>query len=158
MSTKRTNLPILGKILKAIKRVDPLKSLSGSDAIYFLTEDNEIYEMSHGNECCEHVCIEDINGNLNDLIGSPITLAEEATQIDENASEFGAWTFYRLATIKGRVDIRWYGESNGWYSVEADFCNISCYCYDNMIEEIMEIFPNITEEDVNKYYLKLYQK
>lgn len=98
--------------------------------------DSEEFLMYHDQDCCESVSINDINGDLEDLVGNPILLAEENTstehtdeelaQIKKEKEEKGddyysyeesfTWTFYKLATIKGYVHIRWYGSSNGYYS------------------------------------------
>ena len=81
------------------------------------------YRMYHRQDCCEHVSIDQIDGDINDLLNSPITLAEESTNRDnppKNADSF-TWTFYRFATVNGYVTFKWLGESNGYYSEGVDF-------------------------------------
>lgn len=91
------------------------------DTLIFVTEDGERYTQQHCQECCEVVTIEDICGNLDDLIGVPILLAYEATNKGEAGGDHHTWTFYNLSTVKGSVTIRWYGVSNGYYSESVDF-------------------------------------
>jgi hypothetical protein len=115
---------LTGKILKEIVQCD--------DEIRFTTTDGEEYRMMHVQDCCESVTIEDIDGDLKDLIGDEILVAEERTfgPDDEDAPELGeneylaescTWTFYKIATINHSVVIRWFGESNGYYSEGVDF-------------------------------------
>jgi len=101
----------------------------GGEELVFTLSTGEKYKLYHRQDCCEIVTIEDIEGNLSDLVGMPILMAEIATNQNENppgvpAPEYQdsfTWTFYRLATVKGYVTIRWYGESNGYYSEEVDW-------------------------------------
>lgn len=118
---RELNISILkGKTLTNIE-VNKL----GKNYIRFTDTDNNNYIMFHERDCSEIVYIEDICGDINNLIGSPLTMAECVTKDNTGTSyEDGCsitWTFYKLATVKGYVTIRWYGESNGWYSEEVDF-------------------------------------
>lgn len=115
---------LLGKTIVKIDR--------GTEELGFTTSDGEIYRMYHEQDCCEGVSIDDINGDLNDLLNSPILMAEEVIS-NENPSDYKpdmyqdsfTWTFYKLATIKGYVTIRWYGESNGYYSESVSFVKVN---------------------------------
>ena len=60
-------------------------------------------------------------GDPKELIGAVVRVAEEREGESENV-EYGTqtWTFYTLRTNKGSIDIRWLGESNGYYSESVD--------------------------------------
>lgn len=87
------------------------------------------FTFYHDDDCCETVYIDDITGDLDDLEGKPLDIVEVVRYDDtmpegmdlEVPSESYVWTFYKFATIKGWVDVRWLGESNGYYSEEVDF-------------------------------------
>ena len=77
--------------------------------------------LYHEQECCEYVYLYDVAGNLEDLIGSPLVQAEESTSDGgEPINASLTWTFYKFATAKGYVTLRWLGESNGYYSESVD--------------------------------------
>ena len=99
------------------------------DEITFTDSEGVKYLMYHEQDCCEEVNIEDICGDINNLLNTPIVLAEEVINSGEDEDEdylitSYTWTFYKLATVKGYVTIRWYGVSNGYYSEEVDLVRL----------------------------------
>lgn len=90
----------------------------GDDEMVFVTTDGRRFVFFHEQDCCESVAINDVVGDLSDLVGSPLVRAEERTSSDEQPHEYAeswTWTFYEFATNKGSVTVRWLGESNGYY-------------------------------------------
>lgn len=109
----------------------------GSEDVRVVCSDGTKYmmvpvERSYGCVTCR-VTIEDVAGDVQDLIGNPILLAEEvssdSTPPEPDPRDYmycsNSWTFYKFATINGSVTLRWLGESNGHYSESVDFKLVS---------------------------------
>ena len=115
---------LIGKVLVS---VDLVSVENKGDEMVFTLDNGEAYKLYHKQDCCESVSVEDVIGDLNDLVGSPILMAEEVSQkenpegVTKKKQDSFTWTFYKLATIKGYVTIRWYGKSNGYYSESVDW-------------------------------------
>ena len=114
---------------KIIFNKNPGTDRYSSDTLLFYSVDGRTFRMAHYQDCCEDVHVEDITGDLDDLLNSPIVLAEEVSNItdkpeDASYDDSFTWTFYKLATTKGYVTIRWLGTSNGYYSERVDFTEL----------------------------------
>ena len=116
--TTTTILPILGKTLNAVEGCE-----DGSDEVTFRCVDGSVYRMYHEQDCCESVDLNEIIGDVADLIGPPLTMAEVVASESDNDNTGGTstWTFYKFATAKGYVTLRWLGSSNGYYSESVTF-------------------------------------
>ncbi len=95
-----------------------------NEAIEFTAHDGSVYVLTHIQDCCESVSIESIDGDLSDLVGTPLLMAEETYK--EGDSDWGSstWSFYKFATVNGYVTIRFFGESNGYYGESADLIKV----------------------------------
>lgn len=121
---------VTGKEFKELvgKTFSEVSGKVDGDMVEFTLKDGSgKYFLHHNQDCCENVRIQDICGELSDLIDSPIVQAEENSSADLDRiapiparGESCTWTFYRIATAKGQVVLRWLGESDGYYSERVD--------------------------------------
>jgi hypothetical protein len=122
MDNELTVSIMLGKVITEIE------GGIGSDVLRFTCSDGSKYQLYHSQECCEQVNIDDIVGDLKDLIGQPLLMSEEVSSVDLPNKEDGdssyTWTFYKFATSKGYVTVKWFGSSNGYYSESVYFCEL----------------------------------
>ena len=115
---------MVGKVFTKVIQV-------GDEEVLFTMEDGSFFKMHHQQDCCESVYLEDVTGDLQDLIGQVVMVAEkresDAPPPGVDHTEWGSylWTFYELRTIAASVTLRWYGESNGYYSVDVLFMQTS---------------------------------
>lgn len=62
-----------GKTLVEVER----SHYDSNDALFFKTADGEFYIMTHNQDCCENVYIDDICGDFADLLNEEILTAQE---------------------------------------------------------------------------------
>ncbi len=103
---------------KIIKEINGLKI--GSDEVFIRTND-ETYKIYHAQDCCEHVRIVKVIGNVDELIGEVVFAEEDAGANepdwhDEYLDESRTWTKYVLKTANASLEFWFLGESNGCYS------------------------------------------
>jgi hypothetical protein len=65
-----------GKTLTKIERVS-------GDVLLFTTDKGEMFKLYHDQSCCEFVTLEEVHGDFDDLLGTPVLLAEEVVS-DKN--------------------------------------------------------------------------
>ena len=126
-------------VLKGKTLVNVVRGHYGSnDALFFKTADREFYIMTHNQDFCENVSIDDICGDFADLLNEEILTAEELNNDypvdEERIQETYTWTFYHLATFHGDVTIRWFGTSYGYYSERANLYKISEEDYNDHVK------------------------
>lgn len=115
---------LVGETLTEIKGME-----KGSETVTFRAASGRTWSMYYDHDCCASCDIEDVCGDVADLVGSPIVMAEDVsndtslvpTAKPETYGDSETWTFVKFATAKGYVTLRWYGSSNGYYSEEPSF-------------------------------------
>ena len=96
---------------------------TGDEEVVFTLEDGSQYKLYHQQDCCESVTLAEVVGDVEDLLGSPLLMADENSNHADEAGDYESvtWTFYKMATVKGYVTLRWCGSSNGYYSESVDW-------------------------------------
>jgi hypothetical protein len=124
--TARTIQDLIGQTISHIKG-----ATKGSDSVDFMLTDGRRFRMYHEQDDSETVLLEDVCGDVGDLIGSQVVRAEEASSDEPlpdgkeiDPWESFTWTFYIIGTSHGTVTFRWLGTSDGYYSERVDFVEI----------------------------------
>ena len=101
----------------------PIHSEKTDEQITFWFSDGMVARWHHNQDCCESVYVEDVTGDWADLMNTPLLVAEERSEekSGDDCFESNTWTFYTFRSVKGSVDVRWHGQSNGYYSESVDF-------------------------------------
>lgn len=96
----------------------------GDEEFIIHFENNKSLKFYHSQSCCEQVEIDDVNGDVNDLVGNLFFGCSVKTSHDNPKTKYDTshtWTFYTFKYPSGYIDMKWYGCSNGYYSESVDY-------------------------------------
>ena len=111
--------------------IDQIKGMTITAVVYkevneslLIHLNTHVLEMIHHQECCETVYLADVVGSFEDLIGYPLLEVSESFVDIATEDSSSTASYYNFKTVKASVQLRWVGESNGYYSETVD-----CYLY-----------------------------
>lgn len=107
--------------------IDQIKGMTITAVVYKETNESllihlntHVLEMIHHQDCCETVYLADVVGSFEDLIGYPLLEVTESIVNNELEDMSSTASYYNFKTVKASVQLRWVGESNGYYSETVD--------------------------------------
>lgn len=110
---------------KKIVSVSGLEESSEDVDLFF--DDGSVASFNHYQNCCENVYLYDFELTAKDIeqlkggvVNDARADSSDASDDDECSNESGTWTFYNINTSKGCINMRWLGESNGYYGEGVD--------------------------------------
>jgi len=107
---------LIGKTIIHIEGLEP-----SNDHIKFYIDNNKYYQMCNfWREFEEDVYIKEVEGDIKDLIGTPIVEAEVVKE-DSKERECLHYTFYKFRTNKDYFTITWTCNDSAFYSQDVDF-------------------------------------
>jgi hypothetical protein len=99
----------------------------GNDEVVLTTNIGK-YRLYHEQDCCEHVVINKVIGNVNDLVGEVIFAEEDAGANDPDwfnekfyEDDSHTWTKYVLKNDNASLEFWFLGTSNGYYGEGVTF-------------------------------------
>lgn len=111
---------LLGAKILEIREDDP----NDTDVLLKIKTDKGTMNFIHQQECCEDVYLESGLDELLSMIDQTILSAEEVEGESGNPYDgYGdsyTWTFYKISTKDYDCTLRFYGESNGYYSEDVE--------------------------------------
>ena len=122
-------------------------SSDDNDAFYIEVDGEDVYRLTHYQDCCESVYLQDISGDMDDLLNEDILLAEVSRRDCSDDEGTLMYTFYRLQTMHGDVTLRWNGSSNGYYGVGVSFD------YVEESDEVLKLRWSKAPQEVNRTHL-----
>lgn len=101
----------------------------GKKLLSFFMHGGKEFHFVYYQDCCADVYLQDVDGDLSDLLDETITSAEivssegikslKGKEEDDHCDDSYTWTFYKISNKKTSITLRFYGSSNGYYSEEV---------------------------------------
>lgn len=104
---------------RKVKRVSGLSK--GSERVTIHLDQDETIIFEHFQDCCENVRLYD-SEYQGKLSGDLLEIRETTNKKDgaELGDDSSTWTYYNVYFSDGNLNMRWLGESNGYYSERVD--------------------------------------